>query len=139
MATPSRLSKLGLQGRKGTEKNTLDSYIQTVEFPVVAVASAGVQSTNVPTPTKSMQVISSYLQVETAEATAVTKTVDIGVTGVTEAIQADTSVAATGARGTYATVAVNTNASSVFTYTLAGADFAELEAVCVVTFQGIDA
>ena len=59
MANPTRLSKLGLQGRTGVPANTLDSYIQTVEFPVVAVASAAEQLTTVKTPTKSMQVISS--------------------------------------------------------------------------------
>jgi hypothetical protein len=140
MATPtSRFDAIGLSGRKGATPNLKDSYIKTVEFPVVAVASGAAQSTTVKTPTESIQVISAYLNVTTAEATAVTKTVDVGVTGVGAAVLNDADVSATGPVGTPITAAVPVTTGNVFTYTLAGADFAELVATCVVTYQGIDA
>ena len=77
MASPSRFTKIGVSGAPNRGTNLNDPYIQTVEFPVVAVASAAAQLTTVKTPTQSMQVISSYLKITTAEATAVAKTVDI--------------------------------------------------------------
>ena len=139
MAAPTRFTKVGLQGRTGTPQNTLDSFVRTVEFPVVAVASAAAQNTGVLTPTESMQVISAYLKVTTAEATAAAKTVDVGVTATAAGVLNDTDTSATGNFGTPITAAISTVPGAEFTYTLAGADFVELDAVCVVTFIGIDA
>ena len=139
MATPSRLSKLGLSGKSGAEINISDPYIKTVEFPVDAIASGSAQDTGVPTPSKSMQVISSYIEINTAEATGTVKTVDIGINGQGNVIQAGTSVAAAGAAGAPVQGAISVSSSTNFTFTLGSADFAELDATCVVTFQGIDA
>jgi hypothetical protein len=139
MANPSRLSKLGLSGKQGTSVNVNDPYIKTVEFPVVAIASGAAQDSGVLTPTLSMQVISAYLQVTTAEASAVTKTVDVGVTSQGAVVLNDADVSAIAADGTPVTAALDVSAGDTFTFTLAGADFAELEATCVVTYQGIDA
>ena len=52
------------------------------------------------------------------------------------AIQSATDVSATGPVGT--TVASAIAGGGTFTYTLAGADFVELEATCVVTLQAYD-
>lgn len=139
MANPSRLSKLGLSGAPGRGLNLNDSYIKTVEFPVVAVASGAEQLTTVKTPTQSMQVISSYLKITTAEVTAAAKTVDIGVTSQAAVIQNDSDVSAVGADGVPELAAINVSDGDVFAYTLVGADFAELVATCVVTYTGIDA
>ena len=139
MATPSRFNKIGVSGAPGRGVNLNDSYIKTVEFPVVAVASAAEQLTTVKTPTQSMQVISSYLKITTAEATAVTKTVDIGVTSQAAVIQNDSDTSAIGADGVPELAAFDVSEGDVFAYTLAGADFAELVATCVVTYTGIDA
>lgn len=137
MASPTRFTKVGLQGRKDTTSNSQDSYLQTFEFPVVAVASAAEQDTGIAAPTKAVQVVSAMLYVNTAEATATTKTVDIGTTAGTGAdILNDESVASTGPVGTPVTAAFVGGGN--FSYTLAGADFAELDAVCVVTVQALD-
>ena len=132
MSSPSRFTKIGVQGRTGTSENTQDTFIQTFEFPVVAVASAAEQDTGVVAPTDFLQVISAVLKVTTAEATAAAKTVDVGTTSGSGAdILDDVSSAATGPVGTPITAAIAGGGN--FSYTLAGADFVELDAVCVVT------
>jgi hypothetical protein len=138
MASPSRFTKVGLQGRTGVVANTQDSYEQTFEFPVLAVASAAEQDTGIAAPTKSIQVLSAYLYVNTAEATAVAKTLTVGTTAGSgaDALGA-TSVAATGPIGTPVTAAFVGGGN--WSFTLAGADFAELDAVCVVTVLATDA
>ena len=137
MANPTRFTKIGTSGRTGTDQNTQDSYEQTFEFPVVAVASAAEQDTGVAAPTKAVQVLSAMLYVNTAEATAAAKTVDIGTTSGSGADALnDESVAATGPVGTPVTAAFVGGGN--WSYTLAGADFAELDAVCVVTVKAID-
>lgn len=138
MASPTRFTKVGTSGRTGTSSNTLDSYTQTFEFPVVAVASAAEQDTGVAAPTGIIQVMSAFLKVTAAEATAAVKTVDVGTTAGTGADALnDASVAATGPVGTPVTTAFVGGGN--WSYTLAGADFAELDAVCVVTVKATDA
>lgn len=137
MATPSRFNKVGLQGRTGTESNTQDTYLKTFEFPVTAVASAAAQDTGIAVPTGGFQAVSAFLIVKTAEATALAKTVSVGTTVDGQALNANTDVSAVGPVGTTATGA--TAGGGTFTYTLAGADFAELDAVCVVTLLAYDA
>jgi hypothetical protein len=137
MANPARFTKLGTSGRTGTDANTEDSYIQTFEFPVVAVASSAEQDTGIAAPTKSIQVISAYLYVNTAEATALTKTLDIGTTSGTGAdVLNDVSVAATGPVGTPITAAFAGGGN--WSYTLPLTTFAELDAVAVVTVKASD-
>ncbi len=139
MANPSRYTKVGSSGRPSSETNLNDPYIQTVEFPLTIVASTSAQDTGVSTPTSSMQVIASWLKINTEETTGLTKTVDIGITGQGAVVQNDTSVASAGAAGTPLTAAISTSSSTNFTYTLGSADYAELDATCVVVFAGIDA
>ncbi len=139
MARSTRLLELGLSGRKGQSPNLNDSYIKTVEFPVVAVGTTTAQDSGILTPTKSMQVISSYLQITTAEATAVVKTIDIGVTSQAAVIQNDSDVSAVGADGVPELAAFDVSAGDTFTYSLVDTDFVELVATCIVTYQGIDA
>lgn len=137
MANPTRFTKLGTSGRTGTVNNTQDSYLKTYEFPILAVASAAEQDTGVAAPTKAIQVVSAMLYVNTAEATAAAKTLTVGTTsgGGADALAA-TSVAATGPIGTPVTVAFVGGGN--WSFTLAGADFAELDAVCVVTVLASD-
>lgn len=137
MSTPSRFTKVGLQGRTGVSTNTKDAYLQTFEFPVVAVASAALQDTGIAAPSGDVQVVSAYLKVNTAEATSLTKTLTVGIVGAGANILAATSVAATGPVGTPVTAAFAGGAN--FSYTLATATFAELDAVCVVTVLATDA
>lgn len=137
MASPTRFNKVGFQGRTGTARNSQDASIRTYEFPVTAVASAAEQDTGIAAPVGDVQVVSAYLKVVTAEATAVTKTVDVGTTTGTGAnILNDESVAATGPVGTPITAAFAGGGN--FSYTLAGADFAELDAIAVVTVMATD-
>ena len=137
MANPTRYKKVGLSGRTGVSTNTQDTYLRTYEFPVVAVASAAEQDTGIAAPTKSIQVVSAYLYVNTTEATAAVKTLDIGTTAGSgaDAIN-DVSVTATGPVGTPVTAAFTGGGN--WSYTLAGADFAELDAVAVVTVLASD-
>lgn len=135
----SRFNSIGTAGRKETSTNVVDSCIKTVEFPITVVASATEQDTGIATPTASMQVLGSYLVIDTAETTGLTKTVDIGITSAGAVIQNATSVASAGAAGSPVTAAISTSGSTNFTYTLGSADFVELEATCVVTYIGVDA
>ena len=137
MSTPSRFTKVGLQGRTGVSTNTQDTYLQTFEFPVVAVASGALQDTGIAAPSGNVQVVSAYLNVTTAEATAAVKTLTVGVVGSGATVLGATSVASTGPVGTPVTAAFAGNAN--WSYTLVGADFAELDAVCVVTVLATDA
>lgn len=138
MSTPSRRIKIGLQGRTGTDQNSQDSYIRTYEFPVVAVASSAEQDSGVAAPTKSVQVMSAYLYVNTAETTAAVKTLTVGTTsgGGADALST-TSVAATGPIGDPVTSAFVGGGN--WSYTLVDTDFIELDAVCVVTVLATDA
>ena len=136
----SRLNSLGLQGgkrqkdSKSNSVNASDTYIKTFEFPVVAVASAAAQSTGIFAGSQFVQVVSAVILVTTAEATAATKTVSIGIGAAGNNVLSGTSVAATGAVGTPVEAAIpTTTANNEFTYTLAGADFAQLVATAIVT------
>lgn len=134
MTARTRYKALGLQGRQDGHQ---DTFLKTYQFPVVAVASAAEQDTGVAAPAGTIQVVSAYLRVTTAEATAAAKTVEVGTTSGSGAdILNDASVAATGPVGTPITAAFAGGGN--FSYTLAGADFAELDAVCVVTVLAAD-
>lgn len=137
MAAPTRFTKVGTSGRPSTDNNTQDSYIQTFEFPVVAVASAAAQDTGIKAP-KTIQAISAYIKITTPEGTAATKTVSVGIVGAAASFLSDENVSVATRVGTPVT-AVRPNDSSVnFTYTLAGADFVELDAICVLTVIASD-
>lgn len=135
MASPSRFTKVGVSGRTG--ESEFDSYIQTFEFPVVAVASGAAQDTGIATPDTFLQVISAVLVVDTEETTGTTKTVDIGTTSTAAGVINDADVSVAGVVGTPVTAALVGGGN--FTYTLGSADFAELSAFCVVTALCSDA
>lgn len=137
MANPTRFTKLGTSGRTGTVNNTQDSYLKTYEFPILAVASSAEQDTGIAAPTKTVQVVSAYLYVNTAETTGTTKTLTVGTTsgGGADALGAS-SVASTGVVGTPVTAAFIGGGN--WSFTLASANFAELDAVCVVTVLASD-
>lgn len=136
----TRFLNVGLQGGLGQKDtqtnstNTRDAYIKTFEIPLTRVASGATQTTNIEAGSKSIQVVSAYVDVTTAEATAATKTLTVGIGGAAANVLGATSVAATGAVGTPLTPAIKlTTANNKFTYTFAGADFAEFVGTAVVT------
>ena len=135
---PTRFNSIGLSGRKDSDKNVVDSYTQTVEFPITVVASGAAQDTGIPCPEASIQVIGSYIRINVAETTGTTKTVDIGITGTEAAAQSATDVSSAGTAGTAVVAALSSSTSTNFTYTLGSADFVELDATAVVTFIGAD-
>ena len=136
----SRLTSLGLEGSKGHKDsksnsvNRKDTYIKTFEIPLTVVAANTAQNTGIFAGSRVVQVISAYIDVKTAEATGTTKTVSIGIGGTANNVLNAASVAATGAVGTPLLPAITTTtANNQFTYTLGSANFAELDAVAVVT------
>jgi len=136
----TRFNAISLEGSFGQRDsqsngtNTRDTFIKTFEIPLIRVASGALQTTNIEAGSKSIQVISAYIDVVTAEATAATKTLTVGIGGAAANILGATSVAATGAVGTTLLPAIKlTTANNKFTYTLAGADFAEFVGTAIVT------
>lgn len=136
----TRFLNVGLEGGFGQRDsqsnatNSRDAYIKTFEIPLTRVASAALQTTNIEAGSKSIQIISAYVDVTTAEATAATKTLTVGIGGAAANVLGATSVAATGAVGTPVTAAIKlTTSNNKFTYTFAGADFAEFVGTAVVT------
>lgn len=136
MTAKTRYSALGLAGSKDSVNNSQDTFIKTFEFDVNAVASAAEQDTGIAAPAGTIQVISAYLEVDTAEATAAAKTVSVGIVGQAAAFLGASDVSATGPVGTPVTAAIAGGAN--FSFTLAGADFVELVSRCVVTVLATD-
>jgi hypothetical protein len=129
----TRYDAIGLSGRKGTDNNSQDTRLKTYEIPLTVVASASAQDTGIPLPSGVAQAVSAYVRIVTAEATGVTKTIDVGVVGGSDtAFINAASVAATGYAGAPVTTAVS-GGSANLSYTLGSADFVELDAVAVIT------
>lgn len=133
----TRFNAIGLAGSVGTDNNSQDTFIRTYEFPINAVASAAEQDTGIAAPTGSIQCLSAYIEVETEELTAAAKTVDVGIVGQGAVFLNDASVAATGPVGTPIMAAIAGGAN--FSFTLAGADFAELASKAVITVLATEA
>jgi hypothetical protein len=136
----TRFTNISLEGGfqekdKATNSvNTRDTFIKTFEIPLTRVASGALQTTNIVAGTKSIQVISAYIDVTTAEVAAATKTLTVGIGGSPANILGATSVAAVGAVGTPLFPAITLNSTNnSFTYTLAGADFAQFVGTAIVT------
>jgi hypothetical protein len=136
----TRFYNINLQGPYGQEDtatnstNTRDTFIKTFEIPLTRVASGALQTTNIEAGTKAIQIISAYIDVTTAETTAATKTLTVGIGGAAANVLGATSVAATGAVGTPLFPAIPlTSSNNKFTYTLAGADFATFVGTAIVT------
>jgi len=133
--TPTRYTKLGLSGRTGTDNNTQDSFMQTFEFPVQAIASASAQDTGIKAP-KTIQSMGAYLNVTTAEATATVKTVSVGIVGAAASFLSAEDVSSTGPVGTPVTAVVDNSALANFAFILGDALFVELDATCVLWVIG---
>lgn len=134
MASPSRYNRVGFSGSKNNTTNQKDTFVETFEFDVAAVASGTAQDSGVKVPAGIVQCLSAYIDVETAEVTGTTKTVAVGVGGAGNNLLAATSVAATGGVGTPVAAAINTTTSNnEITFTLGSANFAELAGRVVVT------
>lgn len=132
----TRFKKVGLSGRKDTEKNTQDTFIKTFEFDINFIASGAEQDTGIPAPAGIIQCISAYVDVTTAEATGVTKTVDVGIVGQPAVFLNDADVSAIAPVGTPVTAAISGGAN--FSFTLGSADYAELASRCVITVLATD-
>lgn len=138
MANPTRFTKLGVSGKTATANNRQDSYVQTIEVPLLAILSGSAQDTGVKAP-KTISSFGGYIEVTTAEATGTTKTVDVGLVGGTgDLFVTAVDVSATGPVGTVNTAVVDNTSLANFSYTLASADFEELDAVLVLWFVGSD-
>ena len=134
----NRLEAMGLSGRTGTDKNTEDAYYQTFEIPLKAVASGAAQDTGIRAP-KATASFGGYIRVTTAEGTASVKTIDVGILGGDDAAFANNvDVSVTGVVGPVKRATVDNSAGANFSYTLAGADFVELDAVLVMSVMGGD-
>lgn len=134
MAAPTRFTRVGFSGRKDTASNQKDTFLQTFEFDLAIAAAITAQNSGVTVPVGIVQVVSAYIDVETAEATGLTKTVSVGVGGTANNILNAASVAAVGGVGTPVAAAINTTSSNnELTFSLGSADFAELEGRVVVT------
>lgn len=128
----TRFDQIGTAGSKGGS-NTLDPFLKTVQVPVVAIASGAEQDTGIAIPSDAVQLVSAVVDVITPEATAVAKTLTVGVFGGdADGFMTATSVAASGFVG--APIQVPVNGGGNIAYTLAGADFAELDGVAILTF-----
>lgn len=136
MANPTRYSRIGLSGRRG-ETNKTDAFIETLVAPIAHVASAAQQDTGIPIP-NNMQAIRATLHITTIEESAVTKTVDVGLFGGGEdffisAVTADVA----GFKGKLNNNGT-LNGGGTIGFTLAGADFAELEGEIIIHILGAD-
>ncbi len=136
MTARTRYSAIGLSGRKEDTNNEQETFIKTYEFDIDFVASGAEQDTGIAAPAGNIQAISAYIDVDVAEATGTTKTVDVGIVGQPAVFLNDASVAATGPVGTVVGAAIAGGAN--FSFTLGSADFAELNSRCVITVVATD-
>ena len=132
MTSQTRFNRIGLAGRKSA-KNVKDPFVQTIEAPIVAVASAAQQDTGIPLPDGGIQEISAFIKVDSPEVTGTTKTVNVGVFGGSAtAFLSAADVSTVGVTGETLISAVNTSDDTIG-YTLGSANFAELEGTLVLT------
>ncbi len=140
MASPTRLSKIGLAGRKSAVTSS-DPIIQQFVIPVTIVASTAEQDTGVAMPTGAGEV-SVALNVLTAEVTGSVKTVDVGITGDPDALLNNADVSATGyltREDAVGAVAFPVNLSGTnITYALGDTDSVEMVAEIVITVAGVE-
>jgi len=134
MSSPSRFIKIGLHGRKGTSNNQTDSFLQTIEIPILATP-VPIGDSLIPMPGPNAVLISAFVQVNVAEVSAVTKLLSVGLVGGTDSeFLLDVDVSAVGWFG--AAVGPGPfNSTANISFLLAGADFVELDSVAVLTFQ----
>lgn len=138
MSTPTRLSKLGLSGRKqGTDNGASDPYLKQLVIPVTIAASTAQQSTGKFVPAGGAQFLSATINVSTAEASATTPTMDVGYDGTPDAILSNVNVTSTGFQGAM-TAGVNAPGGTEIVYKFDSLDFAELSAEIILAYVGSD-
>lgn len=140
MATPTRFTKIGAAGQKSkidsnsNELNRGDYYRQTIAVVLPVVASAAAQDTGIIVPKGAA--VSAYINITTAEATGLTKTIDVGLSGGSGSeFGSGLDVSATGVILGTASPLVS---GATVTYTLGSADFVELDVELVVEIIGSD-
>jgi len=129
----TRSNGQGFSGRTAGQFNKTDTRIITREFTVSASATASQIDTGIKL-SNTVQVISAFVKVGTAEATGTTKTLSVGLFGGTAAEFLSASVvSAVGVVGTPLLVAKDSSTFNTIGYKFGSADFAELECTVVLT------
>jgi len=131
----TRSNGQGHAGRKGGKHNVLDSYIVTREFEIEATANASQIDTGIKLPART-QMVNGFVEVETAEATGLTKTLNIGVFGgAATAFILDADCAAAGPVGKVNNLTVqDTSVNNTIGYTFGSGDWAEFKGKVTLTF-----
>lgn len=96
---PSRFNKVGSSGNRGSDNNIVDSYLQTFEFGLTFQAGAMFFDTGIELP-NIVQTSNAFIIVDTPESTGLTKNIQVGVSGKTDAFLGSTDVSAVGPIGT---------------------------------------
>lgn len=134
MSSPSRFNKVGLHGRKGPLNNQTDTFLQTIEIPIDAVADATAQDSGVALPGPNSVLVSAVIQVDVAEATSAGPTVEVGIVGGGGSeLMTNVDLSAVGWSGVPVTAPVNSTAN--ISFMLSGSDFVELKSIAILTFQ----
>ena len=121
MASPTRYGKLGFTANKD---NPREAYMQIGQVALPVVASAAEQTTTYVFPSRCV-IVGCYLDVETAEVTGLTKTLDVGLDTAGAAVLGNNlSTAATGSVLGLGGVVAD---GDTLTYTLGSADWVEFE------------
>ena len=128
----------GFSGRISDTYNKLDSRIITREFTVSAQATGSQIDTGIKLASIT-QCIGAFVEVDTAEATGTTKTLNVGVFGGTAAaFISAANCASTGVVGAPVTTAQNTSTNDTIGYTFASADWADFKGTVHLTFIQAD-
>lgn len=129
----TRSNGQGFAGRTAGQFNKTDTRIITREFTVSASATASQIDTGIKL-SNTVQVISAFVKVGTAEATGTTKTLSVGLFGGTAAeFLSATAVSAVGVVGTPILPAKDSSTNNTIGYKFGSANFAELECTVVLT------
>jgi len=140
MTEPTRLIKVGTSGGKSTLFKS-DASIQTLVAKLPIVASTGEQAIPLTIPASAIEV-NICVNVIVPEVTGTTKTIDVGVASngdqLIDGAQVDATglFGRTGIAGEFPYPQPLNGASLV--YQLGSADFVELEAEVIITFQRVE-
>jgi hypothetical protein len=135
----TRSNGQGFAGGTGRKFNKLDSYIITREFEITATANASQIDTGIKLPART-QMLNGFIEVETAEATGLTKTLSIGVFGGASTafiLDADCSAVAPVGKVNNLTVQ-DTSVNNTIGYTFRSGDLAEFTGKVTLTFVVVD-
>lgn len=139
MVAKSRFGAVGTAGKPGNSadsgsENRGDYFVQTITFTPTIVASTAAQATGKILPTGA-KVIDTTINVFTAEATGLTKTLSVGNSGAATSIINAASVAATGMVDG-GTIGTPVQSGNEITYSLGSADWAEFDGEVVIRYLG---